>query len=183
MSSSEKKPMSRAQRNLAAANASRQRKKLHKASLVEEKSYFSERNAILRQQIELLPTVGGVYSPGPSSSSSRSCNPEMLQLSDEMAKLFGRKEIPAAGAVDLLDRVLSGSKGKAPAKDPELVRLWAQAQRAAPKNPKTAVRAQSRSTPVPPVRSSVSKPSGVGKSGASSSKKPTRGAAGSSKRS
>ncbi len=53
--------MSRAERNLAAANASRARKKLLKAQLIEEKSYLTERNALLRQQLELMPTVGGMY--------------------------------------------------------------------------------------------------------------------------
>ncbi len=106
----------------------------------------------------------------------------MVQLSDAMSQLFGgRKEISSAAAVDLFDRALTGSRGKGPPVDPELCAMWNAAQRAAPKNPKTALRAEAKATGKPlvvPPRSSVSKHPGSGNKSGGSKKRSSGGGSG-----
>lgn len=136
----------RSQRNLSAAVKSRARTKLHQAELMEQKSHLLEREALLREQLAATPTVGGMRPAGPSRRPSA---PGMVLLSPELSAIFGgRTEVRADALADVLDRALTGSRGKPPPVDPELVALWAQAQRDAPKNNKLALREAARAAGV-----------------------------------
>lgn len=142
------KKRTREARNLRSAKESRERKVMLKAHLTAEKARLLEQNAILRAQMESMNRAsgGGSSGAGPSSaprgggSSSRHAgggHDDMLELSDAMSKLFGgRKEISSRAAVDMLDRVLTGSKDKPAPVDQELVDLWDAAQARAPVVPK-----------------------------------------------
>ncbi len=142
-----RKERERAARNLLSAKQSRERKIMFKAHLTAEKARLQESNAILRAQLDSLSGTSGAgpSRAGPSSAagSSRSHHAsgggddDMLQLSDQMSKLLGgRKHISSRAAVDLLDRALSGSAVKSAPVDPQLVRLWDEAQERAPKTRK-----------------------------------------------
>lgn len=154
----EKARKDRASRNLLSAMQSRERKTMLKAHLTSEKARLQESNAILRAQLDSLSSLSGAGpSRAGSSSAAGSCRSqqlaasgggpsgggggggsgEMLQLSDNMSKLFGgRKQISSRAAVDLLDRALSGGANKPPPVDADLVRMWDQAQERAPKTRK-----------------------------------------------
>jgi len=143
----QEKKKAREARNLRAAKESRERKTMLKAHLTAEKARLMESNALLRAQLDNI-TGGG--SSGAGSSHHRHVPPsmasghrghhghghggnDMLTLSDSMSKLFGgRKEISSQAAVDMLDRALTGGADKPPPVDPELARLWDDAQARAP---------------------------------------------------
>lgn len=135
--SAQEKKKAREARNLRAAKESRERKTMLKAHLTAEKARLMESNALLRAQLDNLTGGGGSSSSRHHHHSSNhhggGGSGDMLQLSDAMSKLFGgRKEISSRAAVDMLDRALTGGADKPPPVDPELARLWDDAQARAP---------------------------------------------------
>ena len=130
----QKKADERRQRNLASANASRERRREHISSLTEEQARLNESNTVLRHRLSMKPS-GSVaplhnHSHGSSSSSSRR---DVAQLGPSMERLLNRREMDGKAVVDLLDRAVSGSKGKGTPLDPEAARRLAAAAKKAPK--------------------------------------------------
>lgn len=134
-------PKTRAVRNLAAAVKSRTLKKLKHAELIDRKSHLLEKQALLQGQLAAMPSVVGAPASAPTG---RRPAPGMVLLSDDMAAVLGRPEARADALVDLLDRALTGSKGKPPPVDPDLVAEWAQSQRNAPRDERLALRERAR---------------------------------------
>lgn len=145
MSSAQEKKRLREARNNESAKKSRERKTMTKAHLTSEKARLLESNALLRAQLDTLlgPSASGAGSSsargaGKGAGPSRgAAGEEMLELSEQMSKLFGgRKHISSQAAVDMLDRALTGGAGKGAPVDAELVRSWGAAQARAPVVPK-----------------------------------------------
>lgn len=126
-----KKADERRARNLQAANISRQRRREEISSLEQERARLREANELLRARLNISSsaTLGaGKLPPGISAPSGK------VPLGPAMRKLTNRAAVDGAAAVDLLDRAISGSKGKGPPVDPALVKLWQDAAKKAPKD-------------------------------------------------
>lgn len=123
-------------RNLASANASRQRRREQISSLTEEKARLTEANALLRNRLKITPnSIGSGQGPSYKGGSSSS-RPDMVELGPGMQSLMRKKEMEGKAVVDLLDRAVSGGKGKGSPLDPDAAKKWAAASKKAPKDVK-----------------------------------------------
>lgn len=131
-----KKTDERRQRNLASANASRERRREHISSMTEEQARLNEANSVLRHRLNMKPSgsVAPLHKHSHGSSSSSSSRRDVAQLGPGMENLLNRREMDGKAVVDLLDRAVSGSKGKGTPLDPEAARRLAAAARKAPKD-------------------------------------------------
>lgn len=136
MSSKKEQKQNRAERNLQAAIESRERKRRQRAALTEEKARLTEANALMRAKLQNTPTIcdnpallaalsEGAVKPGSKDG--------MLELSEALAGLLGKKEVSEAAIVDMLERALAGS-GKKPPVDSEAWERWVAASKKAPKD-------------------------------------------------
>lgn len=131
--SSEEKAEDRRQRNLASAYASRSRKRETIAHLEAEKARLNEANAMLRTRLNLEPTQ---TLPAASPIGHRSHNGTgHMETGPGLRKITKKQVMKDEAAVDLLDRVLTGSRGKGTPVDPALVQKWVRGLKTTPNDP------------------------------------------------
>lgn len=116
-------------RNLASANLSRQRRKERMASMTDDKARVNESNEILRTRAELRPS--GAAPAKRDGSSSRGGGTE---LGPAMQRLMRTKDISDEAALDLLNRAISGGRGRGPPVDRGVNSKWSEGVKQAPKD-------------------------------------------------
>lgn len=132
---SQSKADERRARNLASANASRLRRREQISALTQEKARLNEANALLRSRLHISDSASvPALQQLPSSSSSHRSRPDAVELGPAMQQLVRRKEMDGKAVVDLLDRAVSGSKGKGVPLDPDAANKMAEAARKMPRD-------------------------------------------------
>lgn len=118
-------------RNLQSANASRQRRKEQISALTEEKARLTEANALMRARLNIAPDA---VLPAISSLEGQASRSDMAELGPAMQQLLRRNNIKPEAAVDLLERLVVGDKGKGSSLDADALKRLKEAARKAPKD-------------------------------------------------
>lgn len=172
-SQGQKKADERRARNLASANASRQRRREQISALTQEKARLNEANALLRSRLQIsetatLPPLHQI----PSSSSLVPRNrTDKIELGPAMQQIVRRREMDGQAVVDLLDRAVSGSKGKGPPVDADAAARFAEAAQKMPKDVERPLKHLTGRTPAKSKGPTSGKPSSAKGKPSSSTKK------------